>query len=231
MVSITTDQDVEKLIKTPLEDFKKSLYDNYEGEACRVPLNEKREGFMTSSKVQYVACAGNFKDAGYDYTGALLVLKVIFSYEYLWMNIRVKGGAYGCGCSFSRFGNGYFTSYRDPNLSHTYQVYKEAADYVSTFAVDERAMTQYIIGAISMLDQPMTPSAFGAASFAAYLQGITNEDKQQERDEVLAADIEAIRALAPIVKAIYDKEAFAALGNQETVKQETQYFDEMVVLK
>ena len=231
MVSITTDQNVKELLKSPLEKFKESLYDNYEAEPCRVPLNDKREGFMTSSKVQYVACAGNFKEAGYDYTGALLVLKMIFSYEYLWMNIRVKGGAYGCGCSFSRFGNGYFTSYRDPNLARTYQIYEEAADYVKAFAVDERTMTQYIIGAISMLDQPMTPSAFGAASFAAYLQGITNEEKQQERDEVLAADAKAIQALAPIVKAIYDKKAFAALGNQETVKKETQYFDEMVVLK
>ena len=52
-----------------------------------------------------MACAGNFKDAGLEYTGALKVLQMIFSYEYLWIQIRVKGGAYGCMCSFSDQGD------------------------------------------------------------------------------------------------------------------------------
>ena len=65
--------------------------------------------------------------------------------------MRVKGGAYGCMCSFNRSGNAYFTSYRDPNLLETYEIYKEAPDYVRSFEADERDMMKYIIGAISRI--------------------------------------------------------------------------------
>ncbi|MDD5950226.1 MAG: insulinase family protein, partial [Lachnospiraceae bacterium] len=163
-------------------------------------------------------------------TGALLVLKMIFSYEYLWTNIRVKGGAYGCACTFGTFGIGYFTSYRDPNLKNTYEVYKKAAEFVEQFDVDERTMTKYIIGAISSLDMPLTPSAYASQSFAAYLSGLTTEQKQKERDEVLGTNVEKIRELAPIVKAVYDTGAFAALGNTEKITQQAELFDKVVTL-
>ena len=71
-----------------------------------------------------MARTGNFIDHGASYTGALQILKVILSYDYLWQNIRVKGGAYGCMSNFNRIGEGYFVSYRDPNLKRTVEVYE-----------------------------------------------------------------------------------------------------------
>ena len=229
-VSVTTEEQVEALLSKPLNDLKTALYEDVQLPVPEVPLQFVKEGFKTSSQVQYVSCAGDYKKAGYDYTGALLVLKMIFSYEYLWMNIRVKGGAYGCACTFGRFGNGFFTSYRDPNLKETYKVYENAAAFVEQFDVDERTMTKYIIGAISGLDTPLTPSAYGAHSFAAYLSGISEADKQKERDEVLSANVESIRALAPIVKAVFDEKAFAALGNEGKVLEQEDLFDKTIVL-
>lgn len=73
---------------------------------CILHCEKKNEGFKTSSKVQFAAKAGNFIDAGEEYNGALQILKVIMSYEYLWINIRVKGGAYGCMSNFNRIGEG-----------------------------------------------------------------------------------------------------------------------------
>ena len=82
----------------------------------RFKLSNKNEGYKTASKIQYVARAGNFVKKGYDYKGALSILKVILNYDYLWTNVRVKGGAYGASCSFLRDGAAFFTSYRDPKL-------------------------------------------------------------------------------------------------------------------
>ena len=229
-ISVTTDQNVQELLETPLQQLTKDLYEDVELPAPEVPLHFEKEGFKTSSQVQYVGCAGNYEKAGYEYTGALLVLKMIFSYEYLWMNVRVKGGAYGCACTFGRYGSGFFTSYRDPNLTETYQVYEKAVEFVEQFDVDERTMTKYIIGAISGLDTPLTPSAYGSHSFAAYLSGMTEEDKQKERDEVLGASVEKIRALAPIVKAVFDTKAFATLGNEGKIADAKQLFDKTIVL-
>lgn len=175
------------------------------------------EGFKTASQVQYVATAGNYKERGLEFKGDLYVLQSIFSYEYLWLNVRVKGGAYGCMCAFARSGNAYFTSYRDPNLMETYNIYKNAPEYVRTFDAEERDMTKYVIGAISRLDAPLSPSAEGAFSFAAYLMGITDEDLQRERDQVLAANASSIRSLAPYVEAAVDGGLICAIGNEDKI--------------
>ena len=90
---------------------------------CIIHCKKRNEGFKTSSKVQYVARVGNFIDGGEEYTGALQILKVILSYDYLWQNVRVKGGAYGCMSNFNRIGEGYLISYRDPNLEKTMEIY------------------------------------------------------------------------------------------------------------
>ena len=106
-------------------------------------LEVKNEGFQTSGQVQYVAAAGNFREAGYSYTGALRILKVMLSYEYLWTNIRVKGGAYGCMSAFRRNGDGFLVSYRDPNLVKTLEVFQKTGDFIRSFDADERETVSY----------------------------------------------------------------------------------------
>ncbi len=194
-------------------------------------LHRGNEGFKTSGQVQYVARTGNFLDAGFEYTGALDVLKVIMSYDYLWNNIRVKGGAYGCMCGFSSIsGNGYFTSYRDPNLRETNAVYEKAADYIRNFTADERDMTKYIIGTISGVDTPRTPRSQGNISMGAYLSGTTEEDIQKQRDEILNVTQEDIRNLADIVKAIMDCGNLCVIGNEKKIEQNKDMFLEVKTL-
>ena len=114
------------------------------------------------------------------------MLKVILSYDYLWIQIRVKGGAYGCMSGFTRNGNGYLASYRDPNLKGTFDVYRGTVEYLKNFAASDRDMLKYIIGTISDMDVPLTPSMAGKRSFTAYLTGVTEERILKEREEVLS---------------------------------------------
>lgn len=155
-------------------------------------LQVRKEGIMTPSAVQYVARAGHIST----YTGAYRILKVILSYDYLWIQIRVKGGAYGCMSGFGIYGDSYLVSYRDPNLGQTNEVFEKTADYVEQFDASERDMTKYIIGTVSELDTPLTPAAEGARSMSAWLTHTTIEDLQKIRDEVLDASAADIRALA-----------------------------------
>ena len=174
--------------------------------------------------MQYVAAAGNFKKAGLDYTGALRVLKVILSYDYLWIQIRVKGGAYGCMSGFTRNGNGYLASYRDPNLKGTFDVYRGTVEYLKNFAASDRDMLKYIIGTISDMDIPLTPSMAGKRSFTAYLTGVTEERILKEREEVLSCTVADIRKLADYIQAILDEEAICVLGNEALLKKEKELF-------
>lgn len=172
---------------------------------------------MTPSQVQYVARTGNFQKGG-NYTGVLRVLKVLMSYEYLWNNVRVKGGAYGCMSAFGRSGDSYFVSYRDPHLKLTNEVYEAIPEYLEQFDANEREMTKYIIGTVSELDVPLNPAAQGSRSLNAYFSGITTEEMQQERDEILSAAPEQIRALAPLMRAILEEECICVIGNEEKIK-------------
>ena len=187
----------------------------------------RNEGFKTSSQVNYVARCGNFRDEGFEYTGALRILKLILSYDYLWLNLRVKGGAYGCMSGFGRSGEGYFVSYRDPGMARTNEVYEKIVEYLESFDVDERDMTKYVIGTVSAMDTPFTPADKGARGLSGYLSGVTGEMLQQERDEVLKAQPEDIRRLAGIVKAILDTGSLCTIGNEEKIESDRGMFGEV----
>lgn len=185
---------------------------------------KKNEGLMSSAQIQYVCRAGNYANKGFSYTGALRVLKVLMSYEYLWMQVRVKGGAYGCMCQFGKTGESYFVSYRDPNLEKTIETYEKAADFVEAFEADERTMTQYIIGAVSAMDMPLTPAARGNYSLAGYMTGFTFERAQQERDELLSTDAGTIRKLAAHIRAFMEDDCLCVVGNEEKIKEQKDIF-------
>lgn len=191
------------------------------------PLNE---GFLSSAKVQYVAKAYNFKRVGHSYTGSLQVLRTIMSLDYLWNRVRVQGGAYGCLAGFERNGNIYFSSYRDPNLKETLQVYGEAVDYVKSFHPDEREMTKYIIGTVSRLDAPMTASMKGERATQNYLTNLTQAEIQQERDEVLGTRQKDIQACATIIADTMKENYICTLGNEDKIKQNKDLFNNLVDL-
>lgn len=210
--------------------LKQALYPS-EGTAVRnlppLVLEQKNEGFTDASKVQYVARTGNFKRHGFEYNGALRILKVIMGYDYLWINIRVKGGAYGCMNSYMRNGDTYFVSYRDPNLEKTNEIYDGIPKYLENFTADERDMTKYIIGTISDLDTPLNPNAKGARSMTALLQGITQEDLQRERDEVIGATEKDIRALKDMIASVLEEHNLCVIGNEEKLNEQKELFTEL----
>lgn len=195
------------------------------GNQAEVHFNTAKEAFIDASQIQYVAKTGDFICEGYEYTGALRLLRIILSYDYLWINVRVKGGAYGCMNTFLRSGESYFVSYRDPNLSDTLDVYDRIPEYIKSFSPDERDMTKYIIGTFSALDTPMNPEAKGSRSLSAYLEGITYEQIQKERNEILNAQPEDIRRLADLVQAVLKKDSICVIGNENMIKESAGLFE------
>lgn len=194
------------------------------GHPAEIVLSKKNEGFTDASQIQYVARVGNFRNHGFSYKGTLKILKIILSYEYLWLNIRVKGGAYGCMSAFLRTGESYFVSYRDPNLAKTNEVYEKIPEYVASFDPDERDMTKYIIGTFGTLDTPLNPEAKGSRSMAAYLEHLEYEDIQRERDEVLNAEPADIRALSELIASILSDECLCVVGNENAIYSEKDMF-------
>lgn len=191
------------------------------------PKKNLNEGLTSASKVSYVARCGSYRESGFSYTGAMRILRVMLSYDYLWNNIRVKGGAYGCMSGVTRAGEGYFVSYRDPNVAKTNEVYEGIPEYLEKFDASERDMTKFVIGTISEIDTPLTPSLKGARGLSARYSGVTDEMLQKERDEVLRATPEDIRALAAPVRAILETGAVCAIGNADKIREAGSLFQEV----
>ena len=226
IVSITADEEGYEGIEDEICHLKDALYtDVVRKGAQQWEPYPVREGLITAGQVQYVAKCGNFCKEGYAYTGALRILKVLMGYEYLWNNIRVKGGAYGCMSGYRRNGDTYMVTYRDPNLESSLEVFDQAANFIANFDADERTMDKYIIGAISEMDIPMTPNTLGNVSMTAYLSGITQEMIQKERNEVLSAQPEDIRRLADLVRSVMEQNNICVVGSETAIRGAENVFE------
>jgi len=191
-------------------------------------MSQDNEGLLTSSDVQYVAKGYNFIKSGYAYSGKMLVLKTIASLDYLWNRVRVQGGAYGGFASIARSGNIVFVSYRDPNVKETLAAYDGICEYVGTFEASEREMTKYIIGTISELDSPLTPSMKGERATAYYIRGISHAQRQKEREEVLNTKPEDIKAFSAMIDDVIKQNYFCVLGNETKLKDNKDIFTNLV---
>lgn len=189
---------------------------------------QKNEGLLTPSNVQFVAKGYNFKKLGYNYSGNMLVLQTILGYDYLWNKVRVQGGAYGGFANLTRSGSVAFASYRDPNLKETLKTYDEAYEFVEKVQISDRDMTKYIIGTISNLDTPLTPFMKGEKAVNLYIRGITKEDRQKERDEVLSTTNSNINSYSKLINDVMKLNYLTVVGNDKKIKDNKDLFNNLV---
>ena len=190
---------------------------------------KKNEGILIPSQVQYVARVGNLGFDGLSYNGALQVVRTAVNTDWLYQQIRVKGGAYGCGCGFGgSTGNVTFSSYRDPKLTETDGVYKGTGDWVRSAKFDEAELTKYIIGTFSGYERPVSPSGKAGRSFDAWITGRTYEDVVREREEMLSITEEQFRAAGEVFDKICAQGYFCAVGNEKNLRDHADLFDNLV---
>lgn len=232
MISFTGDKEgldiflkrLEKMIEK-LPKAMPKLRENGYAFADELKIAKKNEGFKTSAGVQYVARAGHYSDGGFEHTGPLRVFKTIMSYEYLWFNIRVQGGAYGCMCSFTSLGTCMFVTYRDPNLARSNEVFEGVPEYIENFSVDEREMTKYVIGTMSNVDSPLTPYGKGSRDMMSYLMDLTEEEALKNRLATIDCTQEDIRALAPLMKRAFEDGCICVIGNEKKIEEDKDLFN------
>ncbi|MCL2855416.1 MAG: insulinase family protein [Defluviitaleaceae bacterium] len=193
--------------------FHNLLDDRYLPKANRPALiAPKNEGLITASKVQYNALSANVSADGHGYHGGMKVLANVLD-NYLYEEIRVKGGAYGCGSGFNTRGIMFMYSYRDPQMEATYEIFKNAENHIRNLDLSRGEMEKFIIGTIRAFDKPATNASKGLTAAVNHIQGWTVEDKQKERDEVLATDITKIKSFAGLLADALAQDNICAVGN------------------
>ncbi|MDR2695796.1 MAG: peptidase M16, partial [Deltaproteobacteria bacterium] len=177
------------------------------------PIMPAAEALCVPAQVNYIGKAANLFTLGYHYHGSVNVILRHLRMAYLWERVRVQGGAYGAFCSFDRL-SGILTllSYRDPNIARTLDIYDGAADYLRTLRLDTRELTRAIVGAIGDVDAYMLPDAKGAASLMRWLTGLTDDVRQQMREEILGTGLRDFHAFADVLEEARRHAHCCALG-------------------
>ncbi|MBE6895642.1 MAG: insulinase family protein [Ruminococcaceae bacterium] len=228
MISIAADEAGVKATEGAVKAFADKLaeLDHKDlGEAAAIVPEAKNEGFMTPSLIQFLVKGGNLFDAGYKYDGALAVVRTAANCDYLYNMIRLKGGAYGCGCGFAPdCGDVFFYSYRDPKLAETNDVYMKTPDFVAALNPDEKELTKYIIGTFSGIDTPKSISGKIGYSLSSYITGRTYEDIQTEREQILDVTVEKMNSTAKMIKDVLDQGYTCCVGNAQKIKDNSDLF-------
>jgi Zn-dependent M16 (insulinase) family peptidase len=228
IVSITANEElIPQVFESLTELASQFSTDEFEPVAQEFVTRQINEGIAAPIKIQYVAKGGNFFRKGYPYSGKLRVLSNILSNEFLYKELRVKGGAYGGGAGFTLDGYQYFYSYRDPNLRESLEVYDNVPDFIRNFQCSKREMDKYILGDVSIMDYPKTPEGMGEQSDRDFITGFTHADRQQIRDEVLSTTLADLRQYAEMIQVIMEKNHYAIMGNEAKIKEATELFDKI----
>lgn len=228
--NVTCDRESFEKIKGNLNLFAKGLKSGQSEEAAEgvtvLENIEKNEGLIIASQVQYVGMGVSLKKLGLESSGKINVLKKIVDIDYLWQNVRLKGGAYG-GFSIydSIAGEWYFVSYRDPNLKETIETYKKCGQFLEETEISEEELQKTIIGTFQPMEKPLLPDRKGMREFYNYLIGKTKEDLRREREEILGVKPKDIKAFSSLFKAAGENGITAVIGSKSKIEEAKDIFE------
>ena len=179
----------------------------------------RNEAFTVPSDVVYAS-------VGFDrrlvedtpFHGAWLLAGRILTYDYLWNEVRVKGGAYGTGFSSTRLGNTRFYSYRDPHLDQTIDRFQQAASWLAHLELDERELEGYVVSTVAGLDAPMKPRDMARRQTGWHLAGIDPRVLPITRQQVIDASLDQVRGLADTVAACTLDRPRCVVGNSAIIE-------------
>jgi len=178
------------------------------------------EGLTIPSQVNYVGKGVNLYETGYKYHGSAQVICRFLRNSWLWDRVRVQGGAYGSFCLFDRLtGTLTMVSYRDPNTLNTIDIFDQSAKFLRDIDLSNDELTKAIIGAIGDIDDYKLPDARGYVSMSQYLARITNEERQQIRDEVLGTTRDDFKNFANVLEAFKTKGIVKILGSGKAIEE------------
>ncbi len=217
-LSLSGDEQTIDLLKLAIRKIKlpRKSYDI----ALSIPYSTASKCALTiPSGVSYNALCSNLEDYNEKFNGKYLVLAHIVSYDYLWAEIRVKGGAYGSGLSIMKNNDFVLGTYRDPNVKNSYEIFKSLPEYLRKFKVSKDEFLSYIIGTMGNFDSPLsTPSLINVWDIN-YLKGYRKNDKMKLKKEVLKTSLKDIQDCADLIEKMIANSSEYTIGNDVKIKE------------
>ena len=220
MLNITLDKENWDVLQPELQAFLHQLpSEDYISQTWERKPYARNEGFTIPAQVNYVAKGGSLFDNGYQPHGSAFVVNKYLYTTYIWEKIRVQGGAYGGMVAWDRISGVYsYISYRDPNLGATIHNYDGTPAFIRNLDLSQEELTKSIIGTIGDVDGYQLPDARGHGSFVRHMTGVTDEDRQNLRDEILGTTTADFKAFGEALQALRDSGEVVVLGGAEDIR-------------
>lgn len=195
-------------------------------DALAVPApRDRHEAFVIPSDICFAARACDPRRLGIDVTGAWAVAANALSYDYLWNEIRVKGGAYGCGFRAAGSRQVAFYTYRDPAIDPSIERVERAGAWLGSFEPDETAFEGFIVSCVSGMDAPVKPYALTKRRNTTYLAGLDPHAREERRAQILAATPGELRSLGADVTRIAAESPTCVFGGREVIAKSNAGFN------
>lgn len=189
-------------------------------DTCPEPFN-RHEAFVVPTNVSYSALVGsraNVTSQPATFSGEWLVLSRILSYDYLWNEVRVVGGAYGVGFAMGRTGVAAFSSYRDPHISETFERFRLSDGWILQFNPSEEEFEGYVVSTAAAFDRPQKPRTLIRRQDSMILSGYTREKYLAYRQEVIDANLNGVKKLSHSLSEICSGACACVVGSRELIK-------------
>lgn len=182
-------------------------------------LTEKKEFIQIPGGVNYSAMGNNLVDEGGTYDAGMQVMSHLLTYDWLWTEVRVKGGAYGTGFSINPNGNMAGYSYRDPDPENAIHAFRGAGDHLKELSENNASLNQMIIGTIAAGEPLLTPSSKVRVSDTRCFRGITFENRKKAREKILSMNTQKLGEWSDLVNRSMKEGYVCIVGNEETEKK------------
>lgn len=210
-LTVSLSSNAEKLIDPVLCAFPKG---SASGSAQLTPNTTDQIGLPIPAPIGFASKASNIKNYGGSFHGSIYVLTNVLNFSYLWNEIRVQGGAYGCGFAGRDDGDMFFYTYRDPQPGRSLNVFDKAVDFVRSFCAQKMDLTPMILGSMASADPLLNTQMKITVAENRYFKGITYEDVCRVRHELISTTHEDLLALTDVLKYVAEDNAVCIVAGQ-----------------
>lgn len=179
---------------------------------------DKREAFVIPSDVTYLARACDPRALEIETDGTWSVASNVLSYDYLWNEIRVKGGAYGCGFRSPNPRHASFYTYRDPAIDPSLARIEAAGDWLASFDPDADTFEGFIVSCVSGMDAPLKPYALTKRRNAEYFCKTPSDARAERRQKMLESTPDTLRTLADDISRIAREAPTCVFAGREAIE-------------
>lgn len=180
-----------------------------------------RSAYAIPAAVGFASLSCNYLRMGDDQRGTLKVAAKLLSLNWLWNEIRVKGGAYGAGLKCDASGSLTTYSYRDPDVSNSLKVYRAMADYLEAFCDEKKPLEEIIIGVMGEADPLMAPKIASRVVLQLALRAHTVEAERELRQQMVHADHDALRKCCKLLRDMAEQGSVCVVANEPSLEKLT----------